>query len=182
MNNQFAVIGLGLFGSALCEELQRQDAEVLAIDIDESKTRQIAALCNHVIVADATDEATVAELGLANFDIVFVAIGDNLETSILTTLVLKEAGVKKVWVKARDKFHAKILQKVGADKVNQPRVGHGPPGRPEHAGQPAVRLSGAGPRHGADRVRDRPATERPGTGRLPPAATERFPAARHQAW
>jgi len=71
-------------------------------------------------VADATDEATVAELGLANFDIVFVAIGDNLETSILTTLVLKEAGVKKVWVKARDKFHAKILQKVGADKVINP--------------------------------------------------------------
>jgi trk system potassium uptake protein TrkA len=54
-----------------------------------SKTRQIATLCNHVIVADATDEATVAELGLADFDIVFVAIGDNLETSILTTLVLK---------------------------------------------------------------------------------------------
>ena len=120
MNNQFAVIGLGLFGSALCEELQLQNAEVLAIDIDESKTRQIATLCNHVIVADATDEATVAELGLANFDIVFVAIGDNLETSILTTLVLKEAGVKKVWVKARDKFHAKILQKVGADKVINP--------------------------------------------------------------
>ena len=66
---------------------------MLAIDIDESKTRQIATLCNHVIVADATDEATVAELGLANFDIVFVAIGDSLETSILTTLVLKEAGV-----------------------------------------------------------------------------------------
>ena len=77
MNNQFAVIGLGLFGSALCEELQLQNAEVLAIDIDESKTRQIATLCNHVIVADATDEATVAELGLANFDIVFVAIGDS---------------------------------------------------------------------------------------------------------
>ena len=111
---------LGLFGSALCEELQLQNAEVLAIDIDESKTRQIATLCNHVIVADATDEATVAELGLANFDIVFVAIGDSLETSILTTLVLKEAGVKKVWVKARDKFHAKILQKVGADKVINP--------------------------------------------------------------
>ena len=78
--------------------------------------RQVAQL----VVADATDEATVAELGLANFDIVFVAIGDNLETSILTTLVLKEAGVKKVWVKARDKFHAKILQKVGADKVINP--------------------------------------------------------------
>ncbi len=61
----------------------------------------------------------MAELGLADFDIVFVAIGDNLETSILTTLVLKEAGVK-VWVKARDKFHAKILQKVGADKVINP--------------------------------------------------------------
>ncbi|MGL5039194.1 MAG: NAD-binding protein, partial [Aeromonas sp.] len=93
MNNQFAVIGLGLFGSALCEELQQHNVDVLAIDIDESKTRHVATICNHVIVADATDEATVAELGLANFDIVFVAIGDNLDTSILTTLVLKEAGV-----------------------------------------------------------------------------------------
>ncbi|EOD55713.1 potassium channel family protein [Aeromonas molluscorum] len=120
MNNQFAVIGLGLFGTALCEELERQDAEVLAIDIDELRTRQVATFCSHVIVADATDENTVAELGLADFDIVFVAIGDSLETSILTTLVLKEAGVKKVWVKARDKFHAKILKKVGADKVINP--------------------------------------------------------------
>lgn len=120
MNNQFAVIGLGLFGTALCEELERQDAEVLAIDIDEVRTRQVATFSSHVIVADATDENTVAELGLAEFDIVFVAIGDSLETSILTTLVLKEAGVKKVWVKARDKFHAKILKKVGADKVINP--------------------------------------------------------------
>ena len=97
-----------------------RNAEVLAIDIDESKTRQIATLCNHVIVADATDEATVAELGLANFDIVFVAIGDNLETSILTTLVLKEAGVKKVWVKARDKVPRQDPAEGGRGQVINP--------------------------------------------------------------
>ncbi|MGL5947756.1 MAG: potassium channel family protein [Aeromonas sp.] len=120
MAQQFAVIGLGLFGSSLCEELQRHNVDVLAIDINEEKTRQIAHCCPHIIVADASDEATVAELGLAQFDLVFVAIGHHLETSILTTLVLKEAGVKKVWVKAHDRFHARILQKVGADKVINP--------------------------------------------------------------
>jgi trk system potassium uptake protein TrkA len=91
-------------------------AGVTYTDVRDESTRPYAFPC----LLREEDPPAKTTCDRAKFDIVFVAIGDNLETSILTTLVLKEAGVKKVWVKARDKFHAKILQKVGADKVINP--------------------------------------------------------------
>ena len=117
---QFAVIGLGRFGLALCEELMDQGAQVLALDIDEERVKLAAETSSHAIIADCSDEETVAELKLDEYDIVMVAIGDDINTSILATLVLKELGVKNVWVKAKNKFHAKILQKIGADKIISP--------------------------------------------------------------
>ena len=117
---QFAVIGLGRFGLALCEELMAQGAQVLALDIDETRVKLAADVASDAIIADCSNEETVAELKLDEYDIVMVAIGDEINTSILTSLVLKEMGVKAVWVKAKDKFHAKILQKIGADKIINP--------------------------------------------------------------
>ncbi|PKG39658.1 potassium channel family protein [Psychromonas sp. Urea-02u-13] len=119
-DKQFAVIGLGRFGMALCEELSAQGAQVLAVDVIESHVKKAAEFASHAVVADCSNEETVLELKLDDYDIVMVAIGDDVNTSIFTTLVLKESGVKTVWVKAKDKYHAKILKKIGADKIISP--------------------------------------------------------------
>ncbi|KPU83858.1 potassium transporter KtrA, partial [Psychromonas sp. PRT-SC03] len=119
-NKQFAVIGLGRFGMALCEELSAQGVQVLAIDIVERFVKKASEFVSHAVVADCSDEEVVAELKLENYDIVMVAIGIDINTSILTTLVLKECGAKAVWVKAKNKYHAKILRKIGADKIISP--------------------------------------------------------------
>jgi trk system potassium uptake protein TrkA len=120
MMQQFAVIGMGRFGISLCEELTANGAEVLAIDVDEEKLRPVINLASDVVLSDCSDENTVKELELDRYDVVFVAIGDDINGSILTTLVLKEAGVKTVWVKAKNRFHRRILEKIGADKIISP--------------------------------------------------------------
>lgn len=120
MSRQIAVIGIGRFGESLCLELMQQGAEVFAVDSNEELINEIAPLVTHAVIADTTNEAIVKELNLEHFDSVFVAIGDDIKASILTTLILKEAGVKNIWVKSKDKFHQKILLKVGADHVINP--------------------------------------------------------------
>lgn len=117
---QYAVIGLGRFGLSVCQELSRAGAEVLAVDLNEDRVKNAIAFSTEVIVANCTQEETVAELKLEEYDMVMVAIGSDINASILTTLVLKEAHCKTVWVKANDKFHARILTKVGADRVVMP--------------------------------------------------------------
>ncbi|CAH0992623.1 Ktr system potassium uptake protein A [Sinobacterium norvegicum] len=120
MMKQFAVIGMGRFGIALCEELTANGADVLAIDVDEDRLKPVINLASDVVLSDCADENTVKELELERYDVVFVAIGDDINASILTTLVLKEAGVKVVWVKAKNRFHRRILEKIGADKIISP--------------------------------------------------------------
>ncbi|NOH78313.1 TrkA family potassium uptake protein [Vibrio sp. RE86] len=119
-DKQFAVIGLGRFGLSVCKELQQAGAEVLAVDIDEDKVREAASFVSQALVANCTLEDTVTELRLNDYDMVMVSIGSDVNASILTTLVAKEAGVKNVWVKANDKFHSRILHKIGADHVIMP--------------------------------------------------------------
>lgn len=119
-DKQFAVIGLGRFGMSLCEELSERGAQVLAIDINEICVRQAADIATQAVVADCSNEATIAELKLDDYDFVMVAIGDDINANILTTLLLKDAGVKTVWVKAKDTPHCKILSKIGADKIIRP--------------------------------------------------------------
>ena len=120
VNKQIAVIGLGRFGQSLCLELMQQGAEVFAIDVDEVLVNEIADQVTQAVVADCSNENTVKELNLSTFDSVFVAIGEDSKASILTTLILKETGVKNIWVKTKDKFHEKIILKVGADHVINP--------------------------------------------------------------
>lgn len=117
---QFAVIGLGRFGMSVCQELAEQGSQVLAIDLDEAAVNKASEIVSQAVVADCSNEETVAELQLEDYDVVMVAIGEDLNASILTTLVLKDSGVKSVWVKAKDKYHAKILNKIGANKVITP--------------------------------------------------------------
>ncbi|WP_243290878.1 TrkA family potassium uptake protein [Bacillus sp. FJAT-47783] len=120
MKKEFAVIGLGRFGGSICRELSEEGLEVLAIDIDEDKVNEFANIASHAVVGDTTDEAVLKSLGIRNFDHVIVAIGDNIQASILTTLMLKELGVKYITVKAQNDYHEKVLTKIGADSIVHP--------------------------------------------------------------
>lgn len=120
MRKEFAVIGLGRFGGSICKELVDQGVEVMAIDMSEEKVGNFANIASHAVVADTTDEHVLRELGLRNFDHVIVAIGDDIQASILTTLMLKEIGVGFITVKAQNDYHEKVLRKIGADQVVHP--------------------------------------------------------------
>nr|WP_241762318.1 TrkA family potassium uptake protein [Anoxybacillus flavithermus] len=117
---EFAVIGLGRFGGSVCRTLSEQGMEVLAIDVNEDKVNEYASIASQAVVADSTDENVLKSLGIRNFDHVIVAIGDNIQASILTTLILKELGVEKITVKATNDYHEKVLKKIGADHIVHP--------------------------------------------------------------
>ena len=114
---QFVVIGLGRFGTSVATELYKMGHEVLAVDNNIERVEDIADSVTHAVCADATDEAELAALGLRNFDVAVVSIGTNIRDSILVTVLCKEKGVPFVLAKAVDDLHAKVLQKVGADRV-----------------------------------------------------------------
>lgn len=114
---EFAVIGLGRFGASVALTLHELGYHVLGVDVDEAKVQALANRLTHVIQADCTDENTVRSLGLRNFDTVVVAIGQDLEASVLVTLMLKELGVKNVVAKAATDAHGKVLERIGADRV-----------------------------------------------------------------
>jgi trk system potassium uptake protein len=120
MKKEFAVIGLGRFGGSICQELSEQGVPVMAIDNNEERVNKFAAIASHAVCADTTDEQVLKSLGIRNFDHVIVAIGDNIQASILTTLMLKELGVNKITVKAQNDYHEKVLRKIGADFVVHP--------------------------------------------------------------
>ncbi|WP_138415115.1 potassium channel family protein [Aquibacillus sediminis] len=120
MKRDFAVIGLGRFGGSICRELSEEGMNVLAIDLYEEKVNEYKNIATHAVIADTTDEKVLKELGVRNIDHVIVAIGDNIQASILTTLMLKEIGVKKITVKAQNDYHEKVLNKIGADQIVHP--------------------------------------------------------------
>ena len=117
---QFIVVGLGRFGSSVALTLAENGHDVLAIDEDHQKIQDISNSVTHAVEADATDEQALKTLGVRNFDVAIVSIGDNLHANILCTLILKELGVPYVIVKAQDNLHGKVLTKVGADRVVYP--------------------------------------------------------------
>lgn len=118
-NKQFAVIGLGRFGKAVCSTLHGMGYEVLGVDSDEKKVTQALTdrISSHVVQLDSTEPSALAEAGIFEFETVIVAIGNYLAESITTTLNLKEAGVSYVIAKASSETHLKLLKKVGADHV-----------------------------------------------------------------
>ncbi|WP_059169981.1 TrkA family potassium uptake protein [Bacillus sp. FJAT-27445] len=120
MKKDFAVIGLGRFGGSICRRLAELGKEVLAMDNNEERVNEYASIASHAILGDSTDEAVLKAIGIRNFDHVIVAIGDNIQASILTTLILKELGVKHVTAKALNDYHEKVLLKIGADVVAHP--------------------------------------------------------------
>ena len=118
-SRQFAVIGLGRFGRAVCRTLYNLGYDVLGIDVDEKLVAQALTdeLTTNAILLDCTEMNALREAGVFELDTVIVAIGNYLEESIVTTLNLKEAGVKYVVAKASTEIHGKLLKKVGADLV-----------------------------------------------------------------
>ena len=101
MKKQFVVIGLGLFGYSVVKTLAEANVDVLAIDMDEEKIEDISQLATHALALDATDEAVLKGLGLRNFDVAVICVGD-IQSSILITLICKEQGVKNVIAKAQE--------------------------------------------------------------------------------
>ena len=115
--DSYAVIGLGTFGSAVALELMNSGCEVLAIDHNEEKVQRIADSVTDAVVADARAEAVLRSLEIVHYDCCVVCIGEEVAGSILTTLTLKEMGVRRVVCKAADEIHKKALLKVGADRA-----------------------------------------------------------------
>src|SRR5690625_246463 len=120
MKREFAVIGLGRFGGSICEELSREGMKVLAVDSNESKVNQFKNIATHAVIADSTDEQTLKDIGVKNVDHVIVAIGENIQASILTTVILVDMGVGSITVKAQNDYHEKILHKIGAHRIVHP--------------------------------------------------------------
>ena len=114
---QYLIIGVGRFGSALARELEALGHEVLAVDSDEDRVAAIAPHVTNAMQMRAMDEEGMKNLGIRNFDAVIVAIGDNLQHSIMTCIMCKEMGAKYLVGKASDAMHAKVLLTLGADRV-----------------------------------------------------------------
>jgi len=114
---QFVVIGLGRFGSSVARSLSQKKFDVLAIDQNEERVKEMEGMVSQAVVMDATDKRGLTELGIVDFDTAIVSMGESVENSIMITLVLKELGVKQVVVKAQNDLHSKILKKVGADRI-----------------------------------------------------------------
>ncbi|HHV83185.1 potassium channel family protein [Tepidanaerobacter syntrophicus] len=114
---QFVVIGLGRFGFSLAKTLYELGHDVLGIDNDEEIVQSVAESITHAVKADATDENALKALGVRNFDVAVVSIGNDIQSSILVTLILKEMGIKYVVAKANSELHGRVLKKIGADRI-----------------------------------------------------------------
>lgn len=121
-NLQFAVIGLGIFGTELVKTLANKGCEVLAIDADANRIAEVSDYATHCVNADATDERVLEQIGLPSFDNVIIGIGRNIQASIMCTLLCKEMGAKNITAKAINDNHAAILTKLGVDRVIVPEA------------------------------------------------------------
>ena len=117
INQSYAVFGLGRYGIAVAKELVRHGAEVLAVDSDEELVNAAIAEIPYCKCADITEPEVIKQLGIANIDVVIIAMASSLEASVMATMLCKEIGVKTVIAKCATDMDCKILSKVGADRV-----------------------------------------------------------------
>ena len=117
INKTYAVLGLGRYGRSVAEELVNNGAEVLAVDIDQSNVNSAIETIPVCKCADITEPEAIKRLGIANIDVVIVAMASNLEASVMAITLCKEAGVETIIAKCGNEMHQKILSRVGADKV-----------------------------------------------------------------
>ena len=114
------VIGLGRFGIHLIRQFHAHGDEVMAVDLDEEKIHEITPYVVSAKIANCAKEETLRSLGVRNFDVCFVCIGENFQSSLEITCLLKDLGAKKVISKATNEFHAKFLKRNGADDIVYP--------------------------------------------------------------
>jgi len=114
---QYLVVGLGRFGKSIARTLYELGNDVLAVDSREDNVQDITPYVTQAVEADATEEENLKALGVNNFDVAIIGIGADIQSSVIVTLLLKEMGMKFVLAKANTDLHAKILYKIGADKV-----------------------------------------------------------------
>lgn len=117
INKNYAVFGLGRYGTAVATELVRSGAEVIAVDKNEKLVAAAAPFVPLCKCADVTDPDVIKQLGIANVDVVIIAMASSLEATVMTIMLCKEAGVPEVVVKCGDEMHRKIFLRVGADQV-----------------------------------------------------------------
>ena len=115
--NTYGIIGLGRFGYALAIELAEAGAELLVLDQDEEKVRELREYTENAYVVRSLDKKTLSDTGIQNCDVAIVCIGEHMDTSILTTLSLVSLGIPKVIAKAKSAEHGEILAKLGAEVV-----------------------------------------------------------------
>ena len=114
---QFAVIGLGRFGVTIAETLVKKGAEVIAIDNDEKKVEEVRAFVTNSVCLDSTDEQALRAIDIGNVDAVVIAIGENIEVSVLTAAILRKIGVGKILAKVDSELHARILTIMGVQRT-----------------------------------------------------------------
>ncbi len=123
MKKQVCVIGVSRFGAAVARELYQSGHDVLAIDTDEAKIQDLTGSVTYAVRADASSEAVLSQLDVADFDVAVVALaGENVQASIMITVLLKSIGVPYVIARAVDELHGSTLEKVGADRVVYPEL------------------------------------------------------------
>ncbi len=121
-HKQYAVLGLGRFGLEMVKSLSAYGCQVLAVDEQEEMTNSVLGIATHTATADVSDEAVLKSLDIDNFDAVIIAIGDNIQASIVCALCCKELGAKYIVAKAKNDKHQKILEKIGVDKIVVPEA------------------------------------------------------------
>ncbi len=124
-SKSFAVIGLGVFGSSVAEELVRFGNYVLGVDQDEKRVTRLASRLSEAVITDATDQQALSDLGIGKYDVVVVTVGEDLEASILCLMNARALGAKEIWVKANSRTHHRILAKLGADRIVHPEEEYG---------------------------------------------------------
>ncbi|MDD5557878.1 MAG: TrkA family potassium uptake protein [bacterium] len=115
--SQFAVIGAGRFGESVARTLSEKGSDVILIDTDEEKIRDLDDVVTHALQLDATDEKAIKAAGIEDVDAAVVSVGRDMEASVLITMLLKEMGVRYVVAKATSEAHYKILTRLGADRI-----------------------------------------------------------------
>ncbi len=117
---QILIVGLGKFGMNVAKALSKYDCEVLAVDEASELVDEVAPYVTYAAKLDAVDIGSLKKLGVSNFDIAVIGIGDNLEASIMIALTLKELKMPYIIAKSRDDIHTRLLTMIGVDKVIQP--------------------------------------------------------------
>lgn len=119
-HKQVVVIGLGRFGTTVARDLYQQDHQVLALDQNERAVQEIAPHVTEAVQVDATDESALRDLGVPNFDAAIIAIGGDIPTSLMTTVLLKNLGIPYIVARSHDTLHGATLERLGADKIVSP--------------------------------------------------------------